>query len=163
MERLIIKQRSYYDLPNSAFWGWLYVESQPQNPEFRNNPENFHLCHKQWFQCISTVSKFDIFYSKMIISLKMQKIHYLTLTPRSRSHKMLPSALYIMWSMHQQSLMLLHPTVKEKIHLQESALFDLDLGFKVTRNVAQCPLHYVTYAPATFPVTMYLLVNASSH
>ena len=20
------------------------MESQPQNPEFRNNPENFHLC-----------------------------------------------------------------------------------------------------------------------
>ena len=22
------------------------MESQPQNPEFRNNPENFHPCHK---------------------------------------------------------------------------------------------------------------------
>ena len=21
------------------------MESQPQNPEFRNNPENFHLCY----------------------------------------------------------------------------------------------------------------------
>ena len=21
------------------------MESQPQNPEFRNNPENFHLCN----------------------------------------------------------------------------------------------------------------------
>ena len=21
------------------------MESQPQNPEFRNNPENFHPCH----------------------------------------------------------------------------------------------------------------------
>ena len=21
------------------------MESQPQNPEFRNNPENFHQCH----------------------------------------------------------------------------------------------------------------------
>ena len=27
---------------NSAFWGGLSKESQSQNPEFRNNPENFH-------------------------------------------------------------------------------------------------------------------------
>ena len=26
----------------SGFWGQLSVESQPQNPEFRNNPEKFH-------------------------------------------------------------------------------------------------------------------------
>ena len=39
-----INQRTYYYLPNSAFWGWLSMESQPQNPEFRNNPENFHPC-----------------------------------------------------------------------------------------------------------------------
>ena len=29
-----------------------------------------------------------------------------------------------MWPMHQQSLMLLHPMVKEKMHLQENTLFD---------------------------------------
>ena len=34
------------------------------------------------------------------------------------------------------------------MHLQESTLLDLDI--KVTRNVAQYPLHYVTYAPAKF-------------
>ena len=55
--------------------------------------------------------------------------------------------------MRQQSLILLHPTVKEKIHLQENTLFDLDLRVKFTRNVAQCPLHPVTYAPAEFEVT----------
>ena len=36
-----------YDLqnvPNSAFWGWLSMESQPQNPEFRNNLGNSHPC-----------------------------------------------------------------------------------------------------------------------
>ena len=37
------------------------------------------------------------------------------------------------------------------MHLQVSTLFDLD---KVTLNVAQCPLHYVTYAPTEFEVTM---------
>ena len=28
-----------------------------------------------------------------------------------------------MWPMHQQSFILLHPTVKDKIHLQENTLF----------------------------------------
>ena len=55
--------------------------------------------------------------------------------------------------MHQQSLILLHPRVKEKMHLQENTLFDLDLWVKVTQNVAQCPLHHVTYAPTEFEVT----------
>ena len=48
LDRLKINQRSYYDLPNSAFWGGLSVESQPENPEFRNNPENFHQCISRW-------------------------------------------------------------------------------------------------------------------
>ena len=55
--------------------------------------------------------------------------------------------------MHQQSLILLHSTVKEKMHLQENTLFDLDLWVKVTRNVAQCPLHNVTYASTEIEVT----------
>ena len=32
--------------------------------------------------------------------------------------------------------------------------FDLYLGVKVTQNVAQYPLHHVTYAPAKFEVAM---------
>ena len=55
--------------------------------------------------------------------------------------------------MYQPSLILLHPTVEEKMHLQENALNDLDLQVKVTQNVAQCPLHHMTYAPAEFEVT----------
>ena len=39
------------------------------------------------------------------------------------------------------------------MHLKENTLFDLDLWVKVTRNVAQCPLHNVTYAPTEFEVT----------
>ena len=39
------------------------------------------------------------------------------------------------------------------MHLQESTLFELDLQVKVTLNVAQCPLHHVTYAPTEFEVT----------
>ena len=42
LDNLKIKQRCFYNLPNSAFWGRLSMESQPQHPEFRNNPENFH-------------------------------------------------------------------------------------------------------------------------
>ena len=43
-DELKINQRSYNNLPNSAFWGLLSFESQPQNREFRNNPVNFHPC-----------------------------------------------------------------------------------------------------------------------
>ena len=36
--------------------------------------------------------------------------------------------------------------VYEDMHLQESILFELDLGVKATQTVGQYPLHYVTYA-----------------
>ena len=32
------------------------MESQPQNPEFRNNLENFHPCGKSILVCIGTFS-----------------------------------------------------------------------------------------------------------
>ena len=38
------------------------------------------------------------------------------------------------------------------MHLQENTLFDLDLGVKVTQNVAQYPLHHVTYGLAKFDI-----------
>ena len=41
LDNLKINQRSYNNLPNSAFWGWLSMESQPQNPEFRINLEHY--------------------------------------------------------------------------------------------------------------------------
>ena len=47
---------------------------------------------------------------------------------------------------------MLRLTVKEEIHLQENTTFDLDLGVKVTRNVAQYPLHHVTYSATKFEV-----------
>ena len=40
------------------------------------------------------------------------------------------------------------------MHLQENTLFDLDLGVKVTQNVAQYPLHHVTYSATKFEVAM---------
>ena len=56
---------------------------------------------------------------------------------------MLPSTLYIMSSMHLQSLKLLCPRVKEKMHLQENTLYDLDLGKM---------LPSMTYAPQGWAV-----------
>ena len=58
---------------------------------------------------------------------------------------MLPRFLYIMWPIDLQGLRLLHPRVKGEMHLQDNKLFDLDLGDRVTQNVAQYPLHHVAY------------------
>ena len=60
-------------------------------------------------------------------------VNYMNLTLESRSHKMLPSTIHIMWPMHLYTLKLLCPVVQEKIHLQENTffdlgVFDLDLG-----------------------------------
>ena len=38
--------------------------------------------------------------------------------------------------------------------LQESKLYDLDLGVKVTQNVAKYHPHHVSYAPVNFEVAM---------
>ena len=40
----------------------------------------------------------------------------------------------------------------KEMHYQENTSFDLDLGVKVTSNVAQYPRPYVTFAPAKFDV-----------
>ena len=41
------------------------------------------------------------------------------------------------------------------MHLQENTLVDLDLGLKVTQNVAQYPLHHVSYAATKFEVVTF--------
>ena len=41
------------------------------------------------------------------------------------------------------------------MYLQEITFYDLDLGVKVTQNVAQYHPHHVTYAPENFEVCMY--------
>ena len=38
------------------------------------------------------------------------------------------------------------------MHLNENTLFDLDLWVKVTQDVAQYPLHHVTYSDSKFEV-----------
>ena len=40
------------------------------------------------------------------------------------------------------------------MHLQEKSIFDLDLGVKVTQNVAQYPLHHVIFSATKFEVAM---------
>ena len=65
---------------------------------------------------------------------------------------MLPSALFIMWPMHLQSLKLLRQKVKEEKYLQENSIFELDLRVKVAQNVAKYPLHHVTYPATKFEV-----------
>ena len=110
---------------------WIHLDLRSSSHEellstlFDLCPCKVWICYSQWLRrCIT------------------KKIHYLTLTPRSResvSHEMLPSTLDIVWSMHQQSLMLLHHMVKDKMHLKENTLFDLDKWIKATRNVAQYP------------------------
>ena len=53
-----------------------------------------------------------------------------------------------------QSLKLLPLTVWEGMHLHENTLFDLVLGVKVAQDVAQYPLHHVTYSDTKFKVAM---------
>ena len=50
---------------------------------------------------------------------------------------MLPSALYIMWPMHLQSLKLLRQKLKEEKHLQE--------------------IQYLTFDHKMFPSTLYIM------
>ena len=57
--------------------------------------------------------------------------------------------LYIMWPIHLQGLRLLRPTVKEEMHYKKIHYSTFDL---VAQNVAQYPLHHVTYSPARFEV-----------
>ena len=51
--------------------------------------------------------------------------------------------------MYLLSLKLLQPMVKE-MHIQENTLFNL--GVKFTKNIAQYPLHHVTYSGTKFEV-----------
>ena len=56
--------------------------------------------------------------------------------------------------MHLKSLKLLRQKLEEEKHLQEIQYltFDLDLGVKVTQNVAHNHLHHVTHPAAKFEV-----------
>ena len=82
LEKLKVNVRCYYNLLNSAFWGWLSVESQPRNSEFRNNPENFHPCIRfldntfwEWFCLKSPPQSLEIklgLICQLLIHMKYQ-------------------------------------------------------------------------------------------
>ena len=59
--------------------------------------------------------------------------------------------------MHLQSLKLLRQKLKKEKHLQEIQYltFDLDLGVKVTQNIAQYPLHHMTHPATKFEVARF--------
>ena len=76
----------------------------------------------------------DVKFTQNIAQLQYP-LHHVTFAPENvqwfrrsciymKIHEMLPSTIYIMLPMHLQSLKLLPPTVKEKMHLQEHSLFD---------------------------------------
>ena len=51
LDKLKLNQKSYLYLQNSAF----SLASQPQNPEFRNNPEIFHPCKQKQIRTIIVI------------------------------------------------------------------------------------------------------------
>ena len=55
--------------------------------------------------------------------------------------------------MHQQSLILLHTRVKEKMHLQENTFFDPDLGGQGHKKC--CPVHTTSCDLCTYRVLSY--------
>ena len=73
-----------------------------------------------------------------------KKIHYLTLNMGSRSHKMLPSTLNIMWPMQQQSLILIYPMVKWKMHSGQG-------------HTKCCPMPSTSFDLSTYRVLSYFL------
>ena len=46
------------------------MESQPKNPEFRNNPENFHPCNKNLGSYQSTIFTLKKIYSQKYIEIE---------------------------------------------------------------------------------------------
>ena len=79
--------------------------------------------------------------------MHLQDLQYLTFD------EMLPSTLYIMRPIQLQSLKLLRLTVLEPRYIYKKRHYlILDLGVKVTRKVAQYPLHHLTDSATKFEV-----------
>ena len=101
------------------------------------------LTRNIWFEALPSTScalctcKVWSCYGQWLRRCIYKKIHYLTLTLGSRPHQMLPSTLDIMWPMHQQSLMLLHPTVKESAFTRKYIIWPWPWGQGHTKY---CPV-----------------------
>ena len=78
--------KSHDNLPNSGFWGWLSTESQPQNPEFRNNPENFHPCITWDRAAVITVLTRERFLSRVYSHMSLEVRGHLELRLAGRTH-----------------------------------------------------------------------------
>ena len=87
-----------------------------------------------------------------------KKVHYLTLTWRSRSNNVLScKCIFAQCPLHHVTYA---PTEFEVTTSKalggeaftRNSIFDLDLGVKVTQNVAQYPLHHVNHPATKFEV-----------
>ena len=114
------------------------TQNVAQNPPHHNYLRTFKVwsCYMQWFRrrCI------------------YKKVQYLMLTLGSRSHKMLPSTLYIIWPMHLQSLKCFFQWFR-RICIYKK-IYNLTFGVKVTQNITQYPLHHVIFVAAKFKVAL---------
>ena len=80
-----------------------------------------------------------------------KKVHYLPVTLGcDTKYCPIPSTSYDLCTCKVLSCYI--QQFRRIIHLQENTVFDVDLWVEVTQNVAQYPLHHVTYALAKFEV-----------
>ena len=96
-EEMRLQENTLFEL-----WPWIWVKVTRNVTQYPRH----HVTYAQ--------SKFEVAASKSLWGNAFTRnyiIWSLTLTLGSRSHEMSPSTLYIMWSMHLQSLKLLRPTV----------------------------------------------------
>ena len=94
-EGMRLQENTLFDL-----WPWTWGQGHT-----KRHPVPLKSCD------LCTGKIWSCYFQKFMRRCIYKKIHYLTLTLGSRSHEMSPSTLYIMWSMHLQSLKLLRPTV----------------------------------------------------
>ena len=80
------------------------------------------------------------------------KIHYFTLTLGLRSHKMLPSSLYIEMHLQENTLFDLGVKVIQNVRFRMRCIYKKIHYLKVTQGVAQYPLHHVTFSGTKFEV-----------
>ena len=65
LDKLKLNQKSYYYLQNSAFWDWLSMESQPQNPELGIILKTFTHANKTGFGCSKETSHWDVSFTHL--------------------------------------------------------------------------------------------------
>ena len=78
------------------------MESQPQNPEFRNNPKNFHLCRIYNWKSLFTANRSPIYTvppQMRILNSYAQNMHFKdSFASRGLLHYQLISKYWTHWS-----------------------------------------------------------------